>query len=62
MLRSEIFPPLQNGKVVLREVDIQGFLDARKIVPEKSLVSFFFTSSRKRSFDQKNTKPGTHKR
>jgi guanylate kinase len=48
MLRSEIFPPLQNGKVVLREVDIQGFLDARKIVPEKSLVSFFYFLPKKK--------------
>lgn len=41
MLKSEIFPPLQEGKIVLREVDIQGFFDARKIVPSDSLVSFF---------------------
>ncbi len=41
MLRSEIFPPLSEGRVVLREVDIQGFLEAQDKVPPENLCSIF---------------------
>ena len=41
MLKSEIFPFLEKGDLVIREVDIQGFLDAREIVPAENLTSIF---------------------
>ena len=40
-LKSEIFPALEAGKIVLREVDFQGFLSIRKTVPSENLLSFF---------------------
>jgi guanylate kinase len=41
MLKSEIFPFLSAGKVLLREVDIQGFLTARNIIPKQNICSIF---------------------
>jgi len=41
VLRSEVFPPLKQGKLVVREVDIQGFLEIQKHIPKKNLLSFF---------------------
>jgi len=40
-LKSEIFPALEAGKIVLREVDFQGFLSIRETVPHKNLITFF---------------------
>lgn len=41
MLKSEVFEPLRNGKIVLREVDIQGFFELKKQISSKNLLSFF---------------------
>lgn len=40
-LKSEIFPALKKGKIVLREVDFQGLLSIQKIVPKKNLITVF---------------------
>ena len=40
-LKQPIFKALEDGKTVVREVDYQGFLTIRKIIPEKVLRSIF---------------------
>jgi guanylate kinase len=40
-LKSGIIEPLKEGAVVVREVDMQGFLSIKKIIPDKNLVSIF---------------------
>lgn len=41
VLKSEVFAPLENGEVILREVDIQGFLSLRDQIPRENFLSFF---------------------
>ncbi len=40
-LKSEIFPALESGKIVVREVDFQGFLSIREIIPRENLITVF---------------------
>lgn len=39
--KKEILEPVQNGAVVVREVDIQGFNSIRDLVPDAHLCSIF---------------------
>jgi len=39
--KKEILENIENGKIVIREIDIQGFIQAKKIIPKKNLVSIF---------------------
>ena len=41
MLKSQVLEPLKKGSVVIREVDVQGFLNIKKVVPADNLVSIF---------------------
>ncbi|QQS59563.1 guanylate kinase [Candidatus Peregrinibacteria bacterium] len=41
VLKSEVLPSLKEGKVVLREVDVQGFLEIQKFIPPEHLLSVF---------------------
>lgn len=41
VLKSEVIPFLEQGKVILREVDVQGFLEIRKVIPAHHLLSLF---------------------
>ncbi len=43
--KEEIINSLQQGNVVIREVDIQGFHSIRKIIPKDKLVSIFMKVS-----------------
>ena len=43
--KAEIVKALEQGNVVIREVDIQGFHSIRKIIPKESLVSIFMKVS-----------------
>lgn len=42
-LKSEILKPLEEGKIVLREVDVQGLRSIRDLVPAQKLCSIFLT-------------------
>lgn len=42
-LRAPIMKALEEGKVVIREVDMQGCESIQKVVPQKNLVSIFLT-------------------
>ena len=44
-LKDEILKPLSEGKVVIREVDVQGLRSIRSLVPKKNLKSIFLTVS-----------------
>lgn len=39
--KKEIVDALENGAVVVREVDIQGFHSIQKMIPKESLISIF---------------------
>lgn len=39
--KKKIMDALEGGAVIVREVDIQGFLSIAKIIPKKNLVSIF---------------------
>ncbi len=41
LLKKTVFDALKKGKVVFREIDIQGFESVREIVPKENLVSIF---------------------
>ncbi len=43
--KQDIMQPLEDGGVVIREVDIQGFFSIRDIVPKENLVSIFMKVS-----------------
>lgn len=36
MLKSEVLEPMRRGRVVLREIELQGILSIREIVPEEN--------------------------
>ncbi len=42
-LKSAIMEPLKAGKVVVREVDVQGLRSIRDLVPKEKLTSIFLT-------------------
>lgn len=42
ILKEQVFDHIENGKIVVREVDYQGFLQVRENYPYKSLKSIFF--------------------
>ena len=41
LLKKTVFSALEEGRVVFREVDIQGFESIREILPPENLVSIF---------------------
>lgn len=43
-LKSEIVAPLQQGKIVIREVDMQGVESIEKLLPKDQVVSIFITA------------------
>lgn len=43
--KKDILSPLENGGVVVREVDIQGFHSIKDLVPKENLVSIFMKVS-----------------
>ena len=43
--KKDIIEPLEQGAVVVREVDIQGFHSITKLVPKENLVSIFMRVS-----------------
>ena len=42
-LVEEILPPIQSGKTVVREVDVQGLHSIRELIPEEHLKAIFLT-------------------
>lgn len=42
-LKEHIIEPLKQGKVVIREVDVQGVRSIRELIPEANLRSIFLT-------------------
>lgn len=40
-LREKIVTPQQQGQIVIREFDVQGFLAAKKVLPRESYVGIF---------------------
>ena len=42
-LKSAILKPLEEGKTVVREVDVQGLRSIRELIDEESLTSIFLT-------------------
>lgn len=43
--KKEILDALKNGKIVLREIDMQGFHSIQKLIPKENLVSIFMKVS-----------------
>lgn len=43
-LKSEILEPLKQGKIVIREVDMQGVESIVKLLPREQVVSIFITA------------------
>lgn len=43
--KQHIMGPLEEGKIVIREVDMQGFHSIKKLVPNENLVSVFMKVS-----------------
>lgn len=41
ILKGPIFQALEEGKIIIREIDIQGFKSVSKIVPPENLVGVF---------------------
>lgn len=39
--KAHILEPLKAGKIVIREVDMQGFHSIAKLIPKKNLISIF---------------------
>lgn len=44
-LKSEILKPLEQGKIVVREVDVQGLRAIRELLPKEKFASIFLTVS-----------------
>lgn len=44
-LKSEILKPVEEGKIVVREVDVQGLRSIRELLPREKLCSIFLTVS-----------------
>lgn len=44
-LKSEILKPLEEGRVVIREVDVQGLRAIRELLPKEKFASIFLTVS-----------------
>ena len=44
-LKSEILKPLEEGKIVIREVDVQGLRSIRELLPKEKFASIFLTVS-----------------
>ncbi len=42
--KNEIVPPLEEGKLVLREVEIQGARRLKKLLPHEDIVSIFINT------------------
>ena len=42
-LKDEIVKPLEEGKTVIREVDVQGLRSIRELIPKEHLTSIFLT-------------------
>lgn len=42
-LKTEILKPLSEGKIVIREVDVQGLRSIREMIPSSELASIFLT-------------------
>lgn len=42
-LKDEILKPLEQGKTVIREVDVQGLRSIRELIPKENLRSIFLT-------------------
>ena len=40
-LKAEILEPIKNGKIVIREFDVQGFTQARERLDRKDFISIF---------------------
>lgn len=43
-LKSAILTPLEQGRVVIREVDLQGVISIRKLIPPEQLVTIFISA------------------
>jgi guanylate kinase len=41
VLKAPVLDALAQGKNLIREVDVQGFVQIRKIIPAKNLITFF---------------------
>lgn len=48
LLKGPIFEGLEQGKTIVREVDIQGFDSIREKIPKESLVTIFITAPNKK--------------
>ena len=44
-LKAPLLDPIKNGKIVIREFDVQGFEQARERLPRESFVSIFLKVS-----------------
>jgi guanylate kinase len=42
-LKDHILGPMAEGKVVIREVDVQGLRSIRELIPKEQLISIFIT-------------------
>ncbi len=43
-LKKEILTPLSEGKTVIREVDMQGVISIKKLIPKNQLITIFITA------------------
>jgi len=43
-LKSEILEPLEKGKAVIREVDMQGVISIKKLIAKENLVTIFISA------------------
>ena len=56
--KQPILEALEQGKMVLREVDVQGFHSIRAIIPKENLVSIFIKAENEEELIHRITKRG----
>lgn len=57
-LKQPIMEALEQGKVVVREVDVQGFHSIRKVIPRENLVTIFLKAENLEKLIERITKRG----
>lgn len=58
-LKKTIMDALEQGKIVIREVDVQGFHSIRKVIPKENLVTIFLQAESTEKLLERIAKRGT---
>lgn len=57
-LKKPILDALEQGKIVIREVDVQGFHSIRKVIPRENLVTIFLKAENSKKLIERIEKRG----